>query len=276
MSMDRREFVSAAVVAGGALLPGTNLAAGGQGTGAGRAQEKTLEYYEIRRYHLRRGPGQQVVDAYLRQAAVPAWQRAGAGPVGVFSVMIGADSPSFYVVIPHKSLDAFSTMPDRLAADAEYQTAGAAYLNTAATQPAFVRMEASLARAFATMPRLELPFGGGENGKKARIFELRTYESPSEKAGKKKIEMFNTGEIAIFRRAGLRPVFFGETLIGQKMPNLTYMLVYEDMAAHDKQWSAFSADPEWKKLSTTPGFTDAEIVSNISNMYLRPTAYSQI
>jgi hypothetical protein len=274
--MDRREFVSAALVAGGALLPGTNLSAGGQGTGAGRAQEKTLEYYEIRRYHLRRGPGQQVVDAYLRQAAVPAWQRAGAGPVGVFSVMIGADSPSFYVVIPHKSLDAFSAMPERLAADAEYQSAGAAYLNAAATQPAFVRIEASLARAFDTMPRLELPFGGGENGKKPRIFELRTYESHSEKAAKKKIEMFNTGEIAIFRRAGLQPVFFGETLIGQKMPNLTYMLVYEDMPAHDKQWSAFSSDPEWKKLSTTPGFTDADIVSNISNTYLRPTAYSQI
>jgi hypothetical protein len=71
-------------------------------------------------------------------------------------------------------------------------------------------------------------------------------------------------------------VFFGETLAGAGLPNLTYMLAYEDMAAHDKQWSAFAADPGWKKLSTTPGFTDPEIVSSISNMYLRPTAYSQI
>jgi hypothetical protein len=54
------------------------------------------------------------------------------------------------------------------------------------------------------------------------------------------------------------------------------MLVYEDMAAHDKHWGAFGADPEWKKLSSTPGYTDPEIVSNISNLYLRPTAYSQI
>jgi hypothetical protein len=276
MSMDRREFVSAALVTGGAFLPGTDLSAREQGSGAGRGQDRTSEYYELRRYHLRRGPGQQVVDAYLREAALPAWQRAGAGPIGVFSVMIGADSPSFYVVIPHKSLDAFGAMPERLAADAAYQSAGAAYLNAAATQPAFVRIETTLARAFDTMPHLELPFGGGENGKKPRIFELRTYESHSEKAGRKKIEMFNTGEIAIFRRVGLQPVFFGETLVGQKMPNLTYMLVYEDMAAHDKQWSAFSADPDWKKLSTSPGFADADIVSNISNMYLRPTAYSQI
>jgi hypothetical protein len=273
--MDRREFVSAALATGGALLP-VAMAADRQGSGAARPADKASEYYELRRYHLRRGPGQQLVDAYLRDAALPAWQRAGAGPIGVFTVTIGANSPSFYVVIPHKSLDAFGALPGRLAADADYRKAGAAYLDVAATEPAFVRIETSLARAFDGMPHLELPFGGGEHAKRSRIFELRRYESHSEKAAKTKIEMFNTAEIAIFRRAGLQPVFFGETLAGPDMPNLTYMLVYEDMAAHDKQWSAFAGDPEWKKLSTTPGFTDPEIVSNISNMYLRPTAYSQI
>jgi hypothetical protein len=54
------------------------------------------------------------------------------------------------------------------------------------------------------------------------------------------------------------------------------MLAYENMAARDTQWSRFGADPEWRKLSTTPGYTDPEIVANISSMYLRPTAYSQI
>ena len=124
------------------------------------------------------------------------------------------------------------------------------------------------------MPKLEVPTGAYAGA--SRVFELRTYESHSKKANKKKIEMFNEGEIAIFRRAGLQPVFFGETLIGTRMPNLTYMLVYEDMAARDKHWSAFGADPEWKKLSSTPGYTDPEIVSNISNLFLRPAAYSQI
>ena len=115
-----------------------------------------------------------------------------------------------------------------------------------------------------------------EGEKKPRLFELRTYESHSKHANKKKIEMFNTGEIAIFRRTGLTPVFFGETLIGSKLPNLIYMLVFENMADHDKSWGTFGPDPEWKKLSSTPGFTDPEIVSNISNIFLRPAAYSQI
>jgi hypothetical protein len=262
--MNRRDFVSAAMtVTGGSLLSAS-------------APERPAEYYELRRYQLRRGPGQGIVDTYLKTAALPAWQRAGVGPVGVFSVMIGAESPTFYVLLVHKSLDAFAALPERLAADAEYEKAAAPYLNAEATAPAFVRVDTSLMRPFDGMAKLELPFGGGDAGRRPRIFELRTYESHSEKAAKKKIEMFNRGEIAIFRRAGLTPVFFGETLAGGNMPNLTYLLVYEDMAAHDKQWSAFSGDPEWKKLSTTPGYTDPEIVSNISNTYLRPAAYSQI
>jgi hypothetical protein len=274
--MDRREFVSAAMATGGAWLSAGTLADGWQGSGPARGAERPSEYYELRRFQLRRGPGQAVVDTYLRTAALPAWQRAGAGPIGVFSVTIGPESPTVYVLLVHKSLDALTSLPERLTADADYQKAAAPYLNAEATAPAFVRIDAALMRPFEAMPKLELPFGGGENGKRSRIFELRTYESHSEKAAKKKIEMFNGGEIAIFRRAGLTPVFFGETLLGANMPNLTYMLVYEDMAARDRQWSAFGADPEWKKLSTTPGYTDPEIVSNISNTYLRPTAYSQI
>jgi hypothetical protein len=88
--------------------------------------------------------------------------------------------------------------------------------------------------------------------------------------------MFNSAEIAIFRRTGLRPVFFGETMVGAGMPSLTYMLAFADMEERTRSWAAFVADPEWKKLSSTPGYTDPEIVSNITNVILSPTPFSQI
>ena len=76
----------------------------------------------------------------------------------------------------------------------------------AAMVTSMAAIESSLMRAFAGMPTLELPFGGGEAGRRARIFELRTYESHSEAAGRKKIEMFETGgELSLFRKAGLMP-----------------------------------------------------------------------
>ena len=267
--MKRRNFLktSAATVAAAALT-------GVLKSSAADTDAPKREFYELRQYHLRRGPKQKIFDEFYKNAAIPAMNRLGIAPIGVFSTMIGPDSATMYVLMPHKSLDEFGTATDRLRADAEYQKAGAEFVNAPASDPSYVRVESQLMVAFEGVPKVEVPAGAAEN--KPRIFELRTYESHSKKANKKKIEMFNTAEIAIFRKAGLRPVFFGETLIGTKMPNLTYMLAYDDMAEHDACWKKFGSDPEWKKLSTTPGYTDAEIVCNISNIFLRPTAYSQI
>ena len=113
------------------------------------------------------------------------------------------------------------------------------------------------------------------NKKSTRIFELRVYESHNAIKAKKKIEMFNAGgEIAIFLRTGLTPVFFGETLIGATIPNLTYMLVFDDMADHDRDWQAFRVDPAWDKLKKDPQYKDT--VSNITRTFLRPVPGSQI
>ena len=54
------------------------------------------------------------------------------------------------------------------------------------------------------------------------------------------------------------------------------MLTYPDLATREKNWATFVNDPEWKKLSATPGYTDPEIVASITNVLFRPAAYSQI
>jgi len=267
--MNRRHFLTAALASASvAGLPSISRAA------EAAAASPTREFFELRQYHLRRGPMQRVFEDYVRNAAIPAMNRLGIEPVGVFNIATGLDSPSAYVLIPYKSLDQFATVSERLGADEEYRKAGAAFINAPADNPVYARMESSLFAAFAGMPKLEVPKLA--SGAKAKLFELRIYESHSKQANKKKIEMFNQGEIAIFRRNGLTPVFFGEARIGSRLPNLTYLLAFEDMAAHDKNWSAFGADPEWKALSGKPEYADAAILTNISNVFLRPTAGSQI
>jgi hypothetical protein len=58
------------------------------------------------------------------------------------------------------------------------------------------------------------------------------------------------------------------------MPNLTYMLAFDDEQAQKRAWDAFKADDAWKKLSKDPAYKDT--VSNITNLILRPTEASQI
>ena len=268
--MKRREFLkSTALTAGGGAVLASLAAKADDVPGAVQRQ-----YYELRLYHLRRGPQTELFDNFYRHAAIPALNRAGINPVGVFSVMVGPDSPSMYVLLPHPTLDALVSTPQRLDADAEFQAAGADFLDAPSTAPAYVRVESSLMAAFTGLPRLDLPTFSA--GGKTRLFELRTYESHSRKAHLKKVEMFNRWEMSIFRRTGLPAVFFGQTLIGARLPNLTYMLAFENAAARDKGWASFGADPEWKKVRSMPGYTDAEIVCDISNLLLKPAPYSQI
>ena len=71
--------------------------------------------------------------------------------------------------------------------------------------------------------------------------------------------MFHSGEFDIFAKAGFHMVFFGDTLAGSRMPNLTYMVSFADSAELDAKWDVFRNDPAWKKLSADPRFaSDAD------------------
>lgn len=232
------------------------------------AKEKTeQEYFELRRYHTLTRPKHNLVGDFLKDVGIAAMNRIGIEPVGVFNVKYGENEPWLYVLMVHKSLESVVNVSARLLEDPKVQKSD--FINTPMAEPMYVRCESSLMAAFKDMPKLEVP------EKKTRIFELRTYESHSIKAAKKKIEMFNEGgEIAIFKKTGLQPVFFGETIIGPKLPNLMYMVVFEDMAQRDKNWTVFNSDPEWQKLRDNPAYKDT--VSNVTDIILQPTQYSQI
>jgi NIPSNAP len=261
--MKRRRFLYSSLAAAGMSALGGR--AGAQGTGNAMA-----EFYELRQYHLRVTMRQRFSD-HLKDESIPALNRAGISPVGVFTVAFGPDNPTFWMLLPHKTLLSVVETDARLQADQQYKTA---FLRLPSTDPGYVRIDSQLMVAFDGIPKLEKP--QGPLAGPTRVFELRTYESHNKAAHRKKVEMFNTGEIALFRRTGLTPVFFGSNIIGQRLPSLTYLLVFEDLAARERNWPVFVNDPEWKKMSTSTGFTDAEIVSNSHSFILRPTAYSQI
>jgi NIPSNAP len=195
---------------------------------------------ELRYFHLRSGRQVEKTTAYLQHGWVPAAERAGIRPVGCFNAVIAPDTPFMLTMASYPGMAAFDAAREKLAADKEFQTAVDEY-NTIG-ELSYIRMENSLLSAFPSFPSVTPP-PAAEQGA-ARVFEIRTYESPTDKGLARKIKMFGEGEFDIFRRLHMLPVFAGQTIVGTHMPNLTYMLAFDDLAAREKCWNAFSADPE--------------------------------
>jgi NIPSNAP len=264
--MQRRHFLAASLAASAAALA-TDLKS--QALPAhGR------EFYLLRRYAMQSGPQTKLTESFVADAFIPALSRIGMGPVGAFRLDIGPETPAVYVLIPGPSVEAVAEVNLHLATDSEFLKAAEPFWNAPATAPAFVRAENSLLAAFEGWPKVTLPATTATKGN--RIFQLRTYESPSNGAHVRKVEMFHSGEFEIFKNAGFHPVFFGDTLIGPRMPNLTYMLSFADSTEMDAKWNVFRNDPEWKKLSADKRFSYEAIVSNITNLILSPLDCSQI
>jgi hypothetical protein len=230
---------------------------------------QSQEYYELRTYSLTSSEQRANLEKYWEEAGIPALNRMRIETVGVFKEMEPQEEQKLYVLIPYRTLAELEKVHEELLTDPDHLQTGKIHLDAPFEKPAFERVESSLMKAFSHLPQLEVP------EQKDRIFELRIYESHSEKFAKKKVKMFNEGgEIEIFRKTGLQPVFFGETLIGSKMPNLTYLITAPDMESHKKHWEDFIADPEWKELSGQKEYENT--VSNIINVFLVPTSFSQI
>ncbi len=271
--MQRRDFLSASLIASGGLLL-TDAAAAAQSAAPVSAGGVARQFYLIRRYRLQNGPQTRLAQSYFADALLPALARLGMGPVGAFRLEVGPQTPTFYLVIPSLSAESLALLDLRLAEDPVFLAAAQPFWSAPAVAPAFLRVESSLFSAFPGWPRLTPPAGAAAASPN-RIVQLRTYESPSYAAHIRKVEMFQNGEFESFRNAGAAPVFFGDALVGESLPQLTYMLAFESQEALTADWKRFAADPAWKKLSSSPRYAYEEIVSSITNLVLSPLASSQ-
>lgn len=186
----------------------------------GVASAEDNQILELRTYTLVDAAAEQKLDSYLERALIPALSRQGLGPIGAFAQASESedDTAQVMLLVPGPDVESVTGAAARLAADDEYQQAARAYLDTPANEPIVKRIRSELLRSFDCWPQVVVPQQAKDG--RARLFELRIYESPTEQRGQLKVEMFNSGEVPIFLDSGVMPLFMGQALIGDKMPNL--------------------------------------------------------
>lgn len=265
--MKRRKFVKQASVLPlvGSTFLTQKAACSDQVTAA-----ENHEIYELRRYNMRWGGGYiRRLNDYLEKALIPALNRNGVPHVGVFTELSKTEPAPVYVLIPYPSWEGYMSIPPKVVSDSAYQSASADYNDRTPGKNIYNRYDIWLMRAFDGLKQMIIP-----DTSQSRIFELRTYEGSTDDAVDRKERMFSTGEIELFKKTKLHPVFFGRVLSGPAMPALTYMLHFKDMAERDANWDVFINHPEWKVMSSKPEF--ANTVSTIIRVFLEPAPFSQV
>jgi hypothetical protein len=258
--MERRDFIQKSILTTAAVA-GTGL-----GSAMGRPQPRNKEVYEFRIYYMRRN--MNPLNNYFSKALIPALNRMGVKNIGVFSELSKTEPAKIYMVIPYASFEEFGKVALALKSDKDFAAESAEYNKIPADQAVYERYESSLLLAFDGQPKMIVPTT------KPKLFELRIYEGYSEDAVRRKVKMFNDGEIDIFKDVKLGAVFYSENITGSYLPALTYLAGYQTMEERDKVWKDFSVHPEWQKMSKMEEY--ANTVSKIHKIFLEPLPYSQI
>ncbi|TVZ17011.1 NIPSNAP family protein [Maribacter sp. MAR_2009_72] len=237
----------------------------------GYAQER--EFYELKTYTIKNEDQEQRMDHYLEKAYLPALKRMGIPHIGVFKMHNDKFIPSnkIYILIPYKSLAEFESTEKLLALDKAHLTQGADYINASFDNPPYERINSVLMRAFPDMPKMRPTTVEGP--RKDRVYELRSYESPTEALYKNKVHMFNEGgEVELFESLGFNAVFYAEVISGDRMPNLMYMTTFSDMNKRNDLWKNFSDSPKWKEISSMKKYQNN--MNKLDKDLLYPTPYS--
>ncbi|MCL2118640.1 MAG: NIPSNAP family protein [Planctomycetaceae bacterium] len=274
--MERRDFLKTACATGAmaTVATGTALAQPTAGSRSNRA------FIEFREYHCATAEKKQLLIAILDRAMIPALNRQEITPVGVFETSAelnagdrnydAANNLKVYLLCQYGNMRQLTAAPSRLLADEAFMSAATDVFEAPMNEPVYETCESTLMYGFPNCPRIEVP-----TLEASRLLQIRFYKSYNIDRNAAKIAMFDTdGELELFRKYGMSPVFFGETLAGRMMPNLTYMLGFKNTEEKDAAWSKFASSPEWKELSGNPKYKDT--ANKIINIVLKPSPKSQV
>ncbi len=258
MILDRRGFLSAvpALLAPGAVV--------------GAEAERKTRFYVLEQFELEQGTQTSRIHDFFSQALLPALERVHPGPKIFLEAIVAPHLPLVTAIVGVESVGQIWEISQRLFADKDFSRAFDQWESGA--EP-YLTSRATLLEATAYSPEIVPP---GKPPEAPRIFELRTYHSPTARQRKALDTRFSGAEIAIFHRVGVHPVFYTSTVFGADRPNLTYLIPFDNLAAREKAWSAFSADQEWIRVRKESVERDGQITAVIDLSLHRATGYSPV
>jgi hypothetical protein len=256
--MERRVFLGAVGSLGAASL------------GRPATEGRKTRFYVLEQMFLRNGSQLPRLHEFASGVLLPALNRLHSGPKIYLEALVAPHMPQFAAVYGFESLDEIRRLHAKTMEDPELAKRFEAFESDA--EAPFDSQTNTLIEAADYSPEMV----AAEPNAAPRLFELRTYHSPTWRQLKALHERFAGPEVKIFHRSGIHPVLYGSTLFGADMPNLTYVIPFESLAAREKAWGAFGADPEWVKVRKESIEKHGQISSVIRISIYKAAAYSPV
>lgn len=238
---------------------------------AGAAQpEKKTRFYMLEQCFLKQGTQIGRLHELWSKGLLPAMNKVHSGPKIFLEALVAPHMPQAAAIFGFDSLEQMWGIHSRLQQD---QALVKAFEHAESGPEPLVEQQSSiLLEATDYSPEISTSAKAGA----PRIFELRVYHSPTWRQLRALHERFAGPEIKIFHRVGVHPLLYTQTVIGPNMPNLTYLIPFDDLAAREKAWNAFGADPEWLKVRQQSIEKGGQISSVIQIAIYKAAAYSPI
>ena len=222
------------------------------------AKEPARDYYLIQIYHCSTAKQIENIDLYLKKTFLPYLHQNGIEKVGVFAPLDNdtASDKKLYVWVPFKNIQKLDELDKTIEALDPMGSPAIIHLENADGSLPYTRIEKIISKAFKFQPQYETKSTLTKSS--SRIYEYRSYESPTENLHLRKVHMFNEGgEVTLFAQLNFNAIFYSKVIAGSNMPNLIYMTSFNSMEDRNAHWDRFDEAPLWKKISTAPEYLNS-------------------
>ena len=222
------------------------------------AKEPARDYYLIQIYHCSTAKQIENIDLYLKNTFLPYLHKNGIEKVGVFAPLENdtASDKRLYVWVPFKNIQKLEELDQKIEALDPMGSAAIIHLENADGSLPYTRIEKIISKAFKFQPQYETKSTLTKSS--SRIYEYRSYESPTENLHLRKVHMFNEGgEVTLFAQLNFNAIFYSKVIAGSNMPNLIYMTSFNSMEDRNAHWDRFDEAPLWKKISAAPEYLNS-------------------
>lgn len=222
------------------------------------AKEPARDYYLIQIYHCSTAKQIENIDLYLKNTFLPYLHKNGIEKVGVFAPLTNdtASDKRLYVWVPFKNIQKLDELDQNIEALDPMGSEAIIHLEPTDNSLPYTRIEKIISKAFKFQPQYARKSTLTKSS--SRIYEYRSYESPTENLHLRKVHMFNEGgEVTLFAQLNFNAIFYSKVIAGSSMPNLIYMTSFNSIEDRNAHWDRFDEAPLWKKISVAPEYLNS-------------------